>query len=267
MKTGNDAINNRRNEILKIISSSNFVTIDAICQALHLTESTVRRDVRWLIQQNKAKPFHGGVSPAKGPNILFGVRYKRNVKEKELIGRYAASLIEENDFIYIGAGSSTYYFAKALATRSDIRNVTIVTGTVNIALCFSGAASSFTIILLGGILTQPDESLTSRITIDNIKRFNFTKSITGHEAVAVSYGITSNRVEVVEIDQCVFEHSAQHIVLADHTKIGNACSMVSLPFKDITELIVDDSANAREELKKYTGSKVKITLLDPESEM
>lgn len=260
-RCNNDDINRRRQEILGLISSASFMTIEAISSSLGLSNSTVRRDVNWLIEQNKLKRFHGGVTSQEQNRIAFGIRDKTRTQEKTAIGGFAASLVQDNDFIYIGAGSTARYFSQALAKRQELQNVTVVTATFNIATCFIDAATNFKIIILGGVLTDFEECMSSKLVLDSISQFYFTKSFSSHVGVSVTSGLTANRLDNLEIDQAIYLHTQEHIILVDHTKIGVVCPFSFVPFEGISVLVTDDHEASRKELERYSGDQVKVYMV------
>ena len=97
--------------ILKLLEERNTVTVNELVEKLNTSESTIRRDLNYLDKEKKLKKVHGG---ATSLNIIYDtkedevlVRQSLNVDEKAKIAKYAASLIEENDFVYIDAGTTT----------------------------------------------------------------------------------------------------------------------------------------------------------------
>ena len=97
--------------ILEIINEQKAVKLSQLCEMLDASISTVRRDINSLADMGKIVKVHGGAM-ALDDNFSF---IEHNVEEKLAlfteekiaIAKYAASLIEYGDFVYIDAGTTT----------------------------------------------------------------------------------------------------------------------------------------------------------------
>jgi Transcriptional regulators of sugar metabolism len=214
-----DLIQFRRDSIYDYIEKHGIVTIEAISSALNISTSTVRRDVSWLESQRKVETFHGGVTSKKNSYENFSMRMAKMNEEKKAIGEHAVKMVEDGDLIYIGGGSTTYEFAKALSTRYDFKHTTIVASAINIATCFANLEVK-EIIIPGGSLVSFDESMISKMTIRNLSRFNFDKVFTGVMGVDWEAGYTMPNLELAELKSILFKQAKNVIILADYTKFG-----------------------------------------------
>lgn len=227
----------RQNEIYEYIKDRNLTTIQDISEALHMSQSTVRRDLKKLEMEQKVVSFHGGVSAQVG-DAPFTERKVRHAKEKEAVGRRAALLVEPGDMIYIGGGSSTYAFASALSRRADLENVTVVTAAMNIANCFT-ENSCFQVIVPGGVLKTFDESMTSQMTLDGLCAFNFRKAFLGVQGLTVERGYTLPTIGLAELKKTVIAHTDRVILLCDYTKLGKVGSYNICPVSRVNTVVTD----------------------------
>ena len=101
----------RYQTILQILSEKNTVTVQELTKLLNTSESTIRRDLTTLDEMGKLNKVFGG---ATSIHQLSGV-YEADVKsregimldEKKAIAIYCAKLINDTDFVYIDAGTTT----------------------------------------------------------------------------------------------------------------------------------------------------------------
>ena len=99
--------------ILAELERRGAVKVAELAEQLDLSESTVRRDINELAAEGKLrKVFGGAVAFERERKIKTVEEYMADkafycVREKESIARYAASLIDDNDFVYIDAGTTT----------------------------------------------------------------------------------------------------------------------------------------------------------------
>jgi DeoR/GlpR family transcriptional regulator of sugar metabolism len=230
-------ISMRQEEIYHFIARSNVVTIQEISEVLHISQSTIRRDIKILEEGNRIVSFHGGVSANTGYGS-FSERSSKNIAEKRKIGAAAAAVADHHDFIYVGGGSTTFEFARALTRRVSLRGVTIVCSAMNIARPFIGN-DAFKVIVPGGEIRSEDESMTSKITVDTLRNFNFTKAFVGSQAINVKNGYTIPRFDLNEVKMVVAENSKQLILLCDHTKIGKVNPYKVCDISGVGMLITD----------------------------
>jgi len=76
----------------------------------------VRRDLRFLESKGLLYRTHGGAMPPVLSSYEPSLVEKESsmVEEKEAIGKYAASLIEEGDTVVIDAGTTTIHIVRSL---------------------------------------------------------------------------------------------------------------------------------------------------------
>ena len=122
----------RHSIILQLLKEKGSVTVAEIKDQLHISESTIRRDLNALDEEGKlTKVFGGAVLTESVPLVTeLSVPQKLQVKEaeKRSIARYAAALIEPNDFVYLDAGTTTGYMIEYPMEKS----ATFVTNAVDL---------------------------------------------------------------------------------------------------------------------------------------
>lgn len=120
----------RCKKILDILDSMGSVTVQQLMDELDISESTIRRDLVAMDKKGYLTKVHGGAI-ANNTNIHTQDekvinRLKQNRSEKEQIARYAASLIVDNDFVYIDAGTTTAVMIDYITAK----NVVFVTNSL-----------------------------------------------------------------------------------------------------------------------------------------
>ena len=98
--------------ILEQVRKNKSVKLPELCELLGASESTIRRDLTELDERGLVKKVHGGaISIEEGSfnSIEPDVESKSKMftEEKIAIARYAASLVEDGDFVFIDAGTTT----------------------------------------------------------------------------------------------------------------------------------------------------------------
>ena len=100
----------RFERILEILREKQSVTVTDLTKWLNTSESTIRRDLTELNRQGLLIKVHGGATAVK--SVLSReeeviTKAKKHQSEKRKIGKYAASLINKEDMVYLDAGTTT----------------------------------------------------------------------------------------------------------------------------------------------------------------
>ena len=100
----------RQEEILRMLEQKGSVTVQELKDVFGASESTIRRDLNVLHKKGALiKVFGGAVQTESRINTReeeVALRKEQSREEKLRIARYAASLIEPDDFIYLDAGTT-----------------------------------------------------------------------------------------------------------------------------------------------------------------
>ena len=109
--------------ILNLLNEKNSVTVTEIKELLGISESTIRRDLAALDKAGKLIKVFGGAVAADGgfttAELSVAQKAEINKDEKTAIARYAASLIERDDFVYLDAGTTTGQMIDFIKEKSD----------------------------------------------------------------------------------------------------------------------------------------------------
>ena len=101
----------RHDIIVKTVNEKNTVTVAQLVEILGVSEATVRRDLNALDKKGLLIKVFGGATAIQEPTRVkeFNVpeRAKINIEEKDIIAKYAASLIHDEDLVFIDSGTTT----------------------------------------------------------------------------------------------------------------------------------------------------------------
>lgn len=147
----------RFQEILRILEEQGTVSVQDLTESLDASEATIRRDLSQLAQMGKLKKIYGGAASLETGyqtrEIRVEERQELYVEEKKQIAKYAASLIEPGDFVYVDAGSSTEYLVEYI----EERDASYVTNSMSHALKLAGRGMKVSI--LGGNVKGTTEAV------------------------------------------------------------------------------------------------------------
>ena len=226
----------RQEEILRMLEQKGSVTVQELKDVFGASESTIRRDLNVLHKKGALiKVFGGAVQTESRINTReeeVALRKEQSREEKLRIARYAASLIEPDDFIYLDAGTTTGYMIPYLTERTAM----FVTNAVSHALML--AENGFRVILIGGELKAATEAIVGNEAYVNLKKYNFTKGFWGANGVNPMAGFTTPDINEAMIQECAMKHTQRPYVLCDSRKFHQV-SPVSFGEFHAAQIITD----------------------------
>ncbi len=231
----------RYQEILQLVESKGAVTVSELVEEIGTSESTIRRDLSSLHLMGKLKKVHGGATALTQEYISdeYDVNTKSGicVGEKTAIARYAASTIQEEDFVYIDAGTSTQILVDYITCKKAIY---VTNGIVHAKKLIAKGMKTY---LVGGLVKPVTEAIIGAEGVNSIQKYNFTKAFMGTNGVHVDSGFTTVDAEEALMKKAAMEHSYMSYVLADHTKFDKVTAVTFAPIEKaciITDALVND---------------------------
>lgn len=233
--------------ILKILNEKGSVTVNELTKFLNTSESTIRRDLNTLHETGKLKKVHGGATAIEFENEFSSfeeditTKSQKNIDQKIAICRYAIKLINDNDFIFIDAGTTT----ENLIPFIENTKATFVTnGIVHAKKLIKKGLKTY---ILGGQLKLSTEAIIGSECVSCLKKYNFTKSFIGTNGIHIDSGFTTPDIEEAIIKKEAIKKSFVSFILADNSKFGKTSAVT---FADLEQaFIITDKLND----KKYSN--------------
>ncbi|MBS4172269.1 DeoR/GlpR family DNA-binding transcription regulator [Bacillus sp. FJAT-49736] len=232
----------RHRIILELLKQKEIVSLQELVNETNTSESTIRRDLIELEKKNALKRVHGGAARLQGKLEEPGIIEKtaKNLTAKDLIAKYAASLVEQADCIYLDAGSTTLQMIPYLPNESDI--VVVTNGLTNIQPLLNKGIKTY---LIGGAIKPKTGAMIGRGALYAIENYRFDKCFLGVNGIHPSFGYTTPDPEEAFIKQKALQLSRESYVLADDTKFGEIAFSEIAPLSEasiITNLLNNDTA-------------------------
>ena len=226
----------RARAILQQLSQRQTVSVTDLCQATGASEATIRRDLNALARQGKLVKIHGGATTleeeeflAREPDLATKQRYTR---EKERIACRAASLVGEDDVVYLDTGTTVFHMAEYLKESKAL----FVTSSIDLAGLLSAHERS--VYVLGGALKPGTVDIVGAEALDALRRYNFTKVFLGTSGISVSQGFTTPDPEAAALKYLAASRGQAVYMLADSSKFGRVTAATILPLEGV-QIITD----------------------------
>ena len=236
----------RQQLILDILDEHKFASVKTLCEQLHSSEATIRRDLIKLEDQEKLKKIRGGAqamentadnSRQKLKGSTFLVNREQNADIKKLIAKKAASLCEDGDSIIVNGGSSTYMMGEFLRDKK----LNMLTNSIYLAQELM-ETSNIQITLPGGEIYRRQGIILSAFENDSIQYFHASKMFMGTPGIS-EFGVMESDPQLIRSEKKLRKQAEQLIVLADSSKIGKRSNFVVSPLNNVDILITDDGAS------------------------
>jgi DeoR family transcriptional regulator, fructose operon transcriptional repressor len=235
----------RHHVILSLLKEKDVVRIHELVEATGASESTIRRDLSELEEQRLLKRVHGGASSLQNkieePTVLE--KAVKREKEKMAIARYAASLVQERDSIFIDAGTTTYQMLPYL----PYDNIVVVTNGPDMALQL--IKRNIKTILIGGELKAATLSLVGRDALKTISQYRFDKCFLGMNGVDKHHGLTTPDPDEAYVKQLALQFSDERFVLCDSDKFSRVTFAKVADLREVT--VITDDGLSEEEQQTY----------------
>ena len=239
----------RRTRIIEIVNEKKAVSVNELVEMLDTSAATIRRDINELNRSRQLVKVFGGATAISTLEIntkedAVVAKAKKNVEEKDSISRYAAELIQDNDFVYIDSGTTT------LAMIDYINNNKAKYITNGVVHAKNLMDKGLQTIMIGGRLKASTEAVVGPDCTEFISKYHFTKAFMGTNGISVTAGFTTPDVDEAMIKTEAIRHAYMSYILADHTKFDQ---INSVTFARINECcIITD----RLQSKEYTNHTV-----------
>ena len=219
----------RFEQILQVLQQKRAVGVPELCKATGASEATIRRDLNTLDRQGRLSKVHGGAvlpdSEFQRDEPDVATKLQLFIAQKDRIARHAASLVRDDDVVFLDAGTTT------------VRMVDYLTGTGAI-LVTNGIACAQQMLnnhlngfILGGCLKPGTDAIVGTGAVSDLSRYNFTKAFLGINGITVRQGFTTPDVEEAAVKTGAAARAQQVFVLADSSKFGIVTAATVLPIE------------------------------------
>jgi DeoR family fructose operon transcriptional repressor len=247
----------RQLRIRQMFESKDFLDLETLCHELDASESSVRRDLDVLEEQNVLKRVYGGAVPVQPPGnggaFDFTVESERFSDEKSRIGRLTAGLIEDGQTVILDGGSTVAAVARELAAKS----LHVVTNSLPIAEALEGRRN-IELTLTGGYLDPRIRVMLGPLCEQMLGLIRADVVIMGIGSVSDA-GFSNNNTLVVGSEQKMIEIVNKLIIVADHTKFGRR-AMIPVAQLEAADTVVSDGELAPEYVDLLRSKDIEVLL-------
>lgn len=232
----------RHSVILKLLHEKSSVTLTELMTTLNTSESTIRRDLTALDKAGKLRKVYGGATSIdfySSDEKDIHTKHDLQMIEKDLIAKKAAELIEENDIVYLDAGTTTELIINHLTQHNALY---VTNGTSHASKL---ADKGFTAFIISGQLKKSTAAIIGTYAVESLQSYNFTKGFFGTNGISLQAGFSTPDPTEACVKKTAIRHCQKAYILADSTKFDQITPITFASLKDAV-IITDVLKN-----KKY----------------
>ena len=247
----------RINKIANIIRSQNGASVKELAKALSVSEMTIRRDLNTLNKSGIVKKLYGStvynsdntIEHSINTPYLLNSAETSNFKEKNKIGKFAVSLIKDNDILIIDGGSTTACLSKNIKDDIPLKvfcyNSNIANDLIN--------KSNIELTLAGGYFHKNSQMFESKEGLSLINSTRATKAFVSAAGIHETLGITCANNYEVEMKKAIIKSSCERILLIDSSKFSKVSSSYFSNLEDFNVIVTDEgiSSEWKNLIEKY----------------
>lgn len=231
----------RQDEILSLLSETEYATVDYLAKKMNISSSSIRRDLKNLEERGLVTRSYGGVkiAEATGKKIPFSLRSHENSPQKKQIAKAALSLINVGDVVFLDGSTSAYFVAELLPAVSG---VTVVTNSVDIinyltrfdvkAFCTGGVLSPDNkAVLVGGYAQSFLQSIRADVAVFSV------------QSVREDGSFFDCYPEEVTIRNIMMQNAKRRVLLCDSSKWNRPSTFYQASVKDVDYIVSDGDLN------------------------
>lgn len=249
-------MNKRQSTIVNLVNNTTKISVTTLAKKLNVSEVTIRKDLTLLSNYGIIIREHGFAIKKNSVDIRNRLSISYDLKQK--IAKKAAQLINFNDTIIIGSGSTCALLAEEIARTKP--NVTILTHSIYIVEHASKLGNN-KIILFGGEYQNDSQVMVGPLVRLNAKQYFVDKIFLGTDGFVKEIGFMGSDSLRTEAIQNMAE-SARHIVmLTDSSKFNKMGILVQFSPSSVSRIITDNNISS-DYLSYFKGKNIKVDIVN-----
>lgn len=243
----------RHKVILREINLHNKVLSLDLSQILNVSDDTVRRDLKDLVDAGKILKVHGG---AVSKSFVSSFNSQENIyaqDKKQEIAKKALSLLKNGMVVLAEGGTTILELAKLIPKKLDITFHTI---SPQVAITLSDH-TNIEVITIGGKLTKNANLHTGSSVINQLAEIKVDLCILGANAFSVQDGLTDIDWEVVQVKKALIRSAKKVAVLCISEKLNTSQRLKICDSNQINYLVTELPPN-HHTLLNYVSTDIQV---------
>lgn len=252
----------RRMDMKDRIFSEKFCSVKELIDIFSVSESTIKRDLNILENEGLIHRVHGGAftSGVSGSTDEFDKRKSTNQREKKAIAKVAATLIDDDDLVFLDAGSTIGFMIEYIHSK----RIDVYTNSISIINASFVYDLDYKINVMPGELRSKQALILGNRMVEEIQMHHFDKVFVSSGFLDVERGLLTNNYDEFSYKEKLVESAAQIIVCCDSSKIKKWEKKVETIALENIDYLITDNGISNEIVKKFEQQGINTIVLNTE---
>jgi len=234
--------NLRKEELLSLLSQNGKLTAEQIAERFHISMPTVRRVCKDLADEGRVLRIRGGIHylPEQKAQYSFQQKAQEYNEEKVRIAKYASSLVEDGQMIFLEAGTTVGEMAVQLLSRikkGELHDLMVFTNSLVILEILDPTCQ---VTMIGGQYRTERKDFVGLMSERMLRSLSFDQCFIGVDAISLSDGIMAMDGETVRLDTLLVSRARRASVLVNSAKF-NQLSLISFASVHDIDMVITDT--------------------------
>lgn len=227
----------RFDAIVDLVDQKRAIKVNDIVDRLGVSDMTVRRDLTELEKAGRLKRVHGGAQTLnvyRPEELSHADKQIINKSEKREIAQKAVKLMQEDETIYLGPGTTI----ELLAEIMDFNNLRVVTNCLPVFQTLSKKRGNIKVYLVGGEMRQKTKAFFGDITNKALQDMHFHRAFFSSNAVKGDEIMTAT-IEEGQTQTIALDNSMERYLLLDSSKVEKEDFYTYYTLRDVTAVVMN----------------------------
>ncbi len=226
----------RQIRIMNELAEHRSLSVAKLAGILHVSSSTVRRDLTRMEAHGLVQRTHGGVMVVENvkDSLSYTQRSSRNATQKLQIARCAAKQIRDGETVLLISSSITSLIPKFLTAQ----NLTVITNSLTIGEALRDR-SSCVLVMLGGTYLRNAQTIEGPTTVRQLQSMKYDKAFLGVNGVDLEFGLSTASELEAATKIAAIAQAKKTYCLCEYTKFGRTALHKLCSLEDISCIITD----------------------------
>jgi DeoR/GlpR family transcriptional regulator of sugar metabolism len=226
--------------IRKRLADEGRVIAADLAQEFHISEDTIRRDLREMAAAGLLKRVYGGALPAtSGAGNTLLARLSEKPERKDALARAAVQYFRPDMTLFIDAGSTNLAVVQAIPAGLPL---TVITNAPMIAATLLDQPT-IDVVVIGGRLDRTSGAVLGAKAIQDAANFRADLCVLGSCGLDSENGITASFYEEAEFKRFIAQQSRAVMAAVTSEKLGVPTPFAVIPLEKCASVVIEHDAD------------------------
>lgn len=249
----------RQEYIKKLLVENKQINVLELSTLLNVSVVTIRTDLKELEKAGVLTRTHGGAVINKallkneqtqefvaGPTIKYD-------EQKELVGNVASRFISNDEWVFLGSGTTAYFVARALLSRNYLNIL-----TNNLLAAYELTKNPLTnVIMTGGTLSHSTFNLGGEIFESTLQPMTISKAFISLIGIDLNGAYTVSTSGELNVFKTIRSISKELFIIADSSKFDKT-GFIKVGELSDADAVITDTNPPQKYVDYYTRHNIPI---------